>query len=361
MARAVLTGITGLTGLTGKDGAYLAELQGPGGVRPESTLLWPRSPYGVAKVVGHSMTVNYRESYAMHASSGILFNHESPRRGHEFVTRKVSEAVARICLGLQDELTMGRGRQARLGFCRRLCRSHVAHAAAGPGRRLRLVADLRPDELQPCRDQLRGVLMSGAEICGHAAASPQDESTPVRPVSPHGAAKSYAHDMADPYRGRGPHLATCTFFSHESPRRPLTFVILKATAAAARIGAEGSGVIRLGNLDARRDGGWAPACVDAIVRDVRNEHAGDYEVATGDARTVAEFAEAALPRAGLRDSWRDHIEVDAELLRPAEALTIAGDAGKARRELGWEPTVRFRELVARMVDHNIELLQRSRE
>ena len=73
----------------------------------ESTLLWPRSPYGVAKVFGHYMTINYRESYGMHASSGILFNHESPRRGHEFVTRKVSEAVARISLGLQDELTMG--------------------------------------------------------------------------------------------------------------------------------------------------------------------------------------------------------------------------------------------------------------
>ena len=104
----------------------------------ESTLLWPRSPYGVAKVYGHYMTINYRESYGMHASSGILFNHESPRRGSEFVTRKVTQAVARISLGLQDKISLGNlDRQARLGFRRRLRRGHVADAAGRRGRRLR--------------------------------------------------------------------------------------------------------------------------------------------------------------------------------------------------------------------------------
>ncbi|MEP7018319.1 MAG: GDP-mannose 4,6-dehydratase [Actinomycetota bacterium] len=201
---------------------------------------------------------------------------------------------------------------------------------------------------------------SSAEIFGHASVSPQDESTPVRPVSPYGAAKAFAHHMAGVYRGRGLHVATCIFFNHESPRRPLAFVTRKISAASARIGAEGSGVIRLGNLDARRDWGWAPDYVDAMVRVVRNETAGDYVVATGETHTVAEFAEAALRRAGLGDSWRDHIEVDAEFLRPAEAPTLVGNVDKARRDLGWEPTVRFEELVGLMVDHDMELLKRSR-
>ena len=201
---------------------------------------------------------------------------------------------------------------------------------------------------------------SSAEIFGHAAVSPQDESTPVRPVSPYGAAKAYAHHMAGVYRGRGLHVATCIFFNHESPRRPLAFVTRKITAAAARIGADGSGVIRLGNLDACRDWGWAPDYVDAMVRAVRKEIAGDYVVATGETHTVAEFAEAALRRVGFGDDWPDHVEVDPEFLRPAEAPTLVGDAGKARRELGWEPTVRFEEVVGRMVDHDMELLQRER-
>ena len=201
---------------------------------------------------------------------------------------------------------------------------------------------------------------SSAEIFGHAAVSPQDESTPVRPVSPYGAAKAYAHHMAGVYRGRGLHVATCILFNHESPRRPLAFVTRKITAAAARIGAQGAGVIRLGNLDACRDWGWAPDYVDAMVRAVRTQVAGDYVVATGETHTVAEFAEAALRRAGLGDHWRDHVEVDAELLRPVDAPTLVGDAGKARRELGWEPTVRFEEVVGRMVDHDMDLLAGSR-
>jgi GDPmannose 4,6-dehydratase len=200
---------------------------------------------------------------------------------------------------------------------------------------------------------------SSAEIFGNAVVSPQDESTPVRPVSPYGAAKAYAHHMAGVYRGRGLHVATGIFFNHESPRRPLAFVTRKITAAAARIGADGSGVVRLGNLDACRDWGWAPDYVDAMIRAVRHQIADDFVVATGETHTVAEFAEAALRRAGVGEHWRDHVEVDAEFLRPAEAPVLVGDAGKAHRELGWEPTVRFEEVVGRMVDHDLELLRRS--
>jgi len=201
------------------------------------------------------------------------------------------------------------------------------------------------------------VQASSSEIFGQAARSPQDETTPVRPVSPYGAAKAYAHHMAGVYRGKGLHVSGCILFNHESPRRPTTFVTRKITAAAARIGAEGSGVLRLGNLDAGRDWGWAPDYVDAMVRAARHDVGDDFVIATGRRHTVAEFAEAALRRAGVGDGWRDHIEVDPQFLRPMDTAAMVGNAGKARRELGWEPTLDFEGIVSRMVDHDMELLQ----
>jgi len=200
------------------------------------------------------------------------------------------------------------------------------------------------------------VQASSSEIFGQAAVSPQDETTPIQPVSPYGAAKAYAHHMARVYRGRGLHVTGCILFNHESPRRPETFVTRKITAAAARIARDGGGTIRLGNLDARRDWGWAPDYVDAMVRAARHHTADDFVIATGTTHTVAEFAAAALRRVGLGDAWRDHVEVDEALLRPLDATVMVGDAGKAQRELGWEPSVDFEEIVGRMVDHDVALL-----
>lgn len=201
------------------------------------------------------------------------------------------------------------------------------------------------------------VQASSAEIFGAAEVSPQDESTPVRPVSPYGAAKAYAHHMVAAFRSRGLAASSCILFNHESPRRPEAFVTRKITVAAARIGLTGEGVVRLGNLDARRDWGWAPDYVDAMVRAAQQPGGGDYVVATGETHTVAEFAEAALRRAGVGDDWERHVEVDPAFLRPVDATVQVGDAGKARRELGWSPTVTFDEIVGRMVDHDVALLR----
>jgi GDPmannose 4,6-dehydratase len=201
------------------------------------------------------------------------------------------------------------------------------------------------------------VQASSSEIFGQAERSPQDEMTPIRPVSPYGAAKAYAHHMAGVYRGKGLHVVGVILFNHESPRRPETFVTRKITAAAARIARDGGGTMSLGNLEARRDWGWAPDYVDAMVRAARHRDPGDFVIATGTTHTVAEFAEAALRRAGVGDEWRDHVEVDPALFRPLDTAVMAGDASKARRELGWEPTVTFAELVGRMVDHDLELLK----
>ena len=206
--------------------------------------------------------------------------------------------------------------------------------------------------------QVRVVQASSSEIFGQAERSPQDETTPVRPVSPYGAAKAYAHHMAGVYRGKGLHVTGCILFNHESPRRPETFVTRKITAGAARIARDGGGVIRLGNLEARRDWGWAPDYVDAMVRAARHEVAEDFVIATGETHTVAQFVEAALRRVGLGDDWREHVVVDEALLRPLDATVMVGDATKARRELGWAPSVDFDGLVARMVDHDLEVLGR---
>lgn len=182
----------------------------------ERTPLWPRSPYAVAKVYGHWATVNYRESYDLYACSGILFNHESPRRGLEFVTRKITNTVARIKLGLQREL-------------------------------------------------------------------------------------------------------------------------------------------RLGNLNARRDWGFAGDFVQAMWLMLQQDEPDDFVVGTGETRSVREFVDAAFSHVGLR--WQDHVVIDPKFFRPAEVDLLVSDCSKARSVLGWEPNVRFNDLVTMMVDADLRQLR----
>lgn len=180
----------------------------------ESTPFYPRSPYGVAKLYGHWSTVNFRESYGLFACSGILFNHESPRRGHEFVTRKISTAVARIKMGLQDKLA-------------------------------------------------------------------------------------------------------------------------------------------LGNLDAQRDWGFAGDYVEAMWRILQQEQPEDFVIATGETHSVRDFVRIAFAYVGMSD-WEDYVEIDPQLFRPAEVDQLIGDATKARKQLGWYPKVTFEQLVAMMVESDLQ-------
>lgn len=183
-------------------------------VQRETTLLWPRSPYGVAKAYAHHLTINYRESYGIHASSGILFNHESPRRGMEFVTRKVSHEVARIALGM-------------------------------------------------------------------------------------------------------------------------------------------SGRIGLGNLKSQRDWGFAGDYVEAMYLMLQRDEADDYVIATGETHSIEELLDAAFGVIGV-DDWTPYVEMDPAFIRPAEVDVLIGDASKARTVLGWKPKVSFLELVAAMVQNDME-------
>jgi GDPmannose 4,6-dehydratase len=196
------------------------------------------------------------------------------------------------------------------------------------------------------------VQASSAEMFGEPAVSPQDESTPLAPVSPYGAAKAYAHLAVGVYRRRALHAVSAILYNHESPRRPTHFVTRRITSTVARIARGRADRLVLGNLDARRDWGWAPDYVDALVRAARAPHPSDYVVATGVGHSVRDFVAAAFARAGLED-WEGLVESDPALFRPADATDLTGDATKARRELGWTPTVTFGEVVGRMVDADL--------
>lgn len=202
---------------------------------------------------------------------------------------------------------------------------------------------------------VRFVQASSAEIFGQPEVSPQDESTPIRPVNPYGAAKAYAHLMVHVYRQRGLHASSAILYNHESPRRPAHFVTRKITSTVAAIAHGTAEGLTLGNLEARRDWGWAPDYVDALLRAAAADQPDDFVVATGEGHTVADFVAAAFRRIGI-DDWRPLVTSDPALTRPTDAADLTGDAGRARTVLGWSPTVSFDDLVGRMVDADLALL-----
>ncbi|MGJ7440265.1 GDP-mannose 4,6-dehydratase [Aquipuribacter sp. MA13-6] len=203
-------------------------------------------------------------------------------------------------------------------------------------------------------DGPRVVLASSAEVFGAATTSPQDERTPVRPSSPYGAAKAFALHLGGVYRQAGHHVGAAVLYNHESPRRPATFVTRKITSTVAAIVAGTADELRVGNLDARRDWGWAPDHVDAMVRMARAERPDDYVVATGEGHSVREFVAAAFAAAGVT-GWEHLVHVDPRFVRPVDAVELVGDASRIRRALGWRPTVEFTEVVARMVRADLAL------
>lgn len=205
-------------------------------------------------------------------------------------------------------------------------------------------------------EPVRFVQASSAEIFGSPGTSPQDEATPVAPVSPYGAAKAHAHQMASVLRSRGLGVSSVILYNHESPRRPTTFVTRKITHTAAAIARGRADELVLGNLDAERDWGWAPDYVDALVRAVRAPVADDFVVATGEAHSVREFVAAAFAEAGV-DDWGRFVRVDPALVRPADPARLCGDAGKARRELGWAPTLSFAEMVGALMRADLDALR----
>jgi GDPmannose 4,6-dehydratase len=199
---------------------------------------------------------------------------------------------------------------------------------------------------------------SSSEMYGLVQAVPQREDTPFYPRSPYGAAKVYAHWMTVNYReSYGLHASNGILFNHESPRRGETFVTRKITRAVARIKAGLQKDLYLGNLDAKRDWGYAPEFVEAMWLMLQQEKGDDFVIATGETHSVREFLEESFGVAHL--DWNEYVKIDSRYFRPAEVDLLVGDAGKARRLLGWQPKTSFKELVRIMVEADCDLLARQ--
>ena len=199
---------------------------------------------------------------------------------------------------------------------------------------------------------------SSSEMFGDSP-PPQNEQTPFKPRSPYGAAKVYAHWMVRNYReGYGMFAVNGILFNHESPRRGETFVTKKITRAVARIKCGLQDKLFLGNLEAKRDWGYAGDYVEAMWLMLQQEEPDDYVIATGETHSVREFLKEAFGYAGV--DWNGYVETDSRYFRPLEVESLQGDASKAKRKLGWEPKVKFKELVKIMVDADIKDLEEMR-
>jgi len=207
--------------------------------------------------------------------------------------------------------------------------------------------------------QIRFCQASSCEIFGNAVDSPQSEMTPLRPRNPYGAAKAYAQSMIANYRqAYGMFASSAILFNHESPRRGMEFVTRKISHGAASIKWGLARELRLGNLEAQRDWGFAGEYVQAMWSMLQQSQADDFVVATGELHSVRDFCELAFSHLGM--DYREHVVQESQIRR-GEQIFLVGNAGKAKQVLGWQPQVDFRELVAMMVDADVQLLRQAAE
>jgi len=213
------------------------------------------------------------------------------------------------------------------------------------------------DAIRFVNPKIRFYQASSSEMFGKVHESPQTELTPFHPRSPYGVAKVYGHWITVNYReSYGLHASSGILFNHESPRRGLEFVTRKITNAAARIAVGLQREVRLGNLDAQRDWGFAADYVRAMWLMLQQDTPDDFVIATGETHSVRELCEVAFSRVGLH--WEDHVIVDEKFLRPAEVDVLVGDATKAHTTLDWKPEIGFPDLIEMMVDADLATLRR---
>jgi len=322
-----------LTGITGQDGSYLAELLlGKG--------------YEVWGIIRRSSSFNTGRIEHLYQDP-----HEPDVRLH-LVYGDLSDGsnLAAIINSVQPDEVYNLGAQThvRVSFDQPIYTVNVD--ALGT---LRLLEAVRFAECRP-----RFYQASSSEMYGNAAESPQRETTPLRPRSPYACAKACAFWQTVNYReAYGIFACNGILFNHESPRRGETFVSRKITRAATRIKLGLQDKLYLGNLEARRDWGFAGDYVEAIWLMMQQEEPDDYVIATGQAHSVRQFLDEAFGCLDL--DWHEFVEIDARYLRPTEVDVLLGDPSKAREKLGWEPRVTFRELARMMVDSDMELARRE--
>ena len=317
-----------ITGITGQDGSYLAEF-----------LL--EKDYEVFGLIRRSSTVNFERISHLQDKveliSGDLLDQKSlvtalqTSKPHE-----VYNLGAQSFVPASWEQPMLTGEITGLGVTRML------------------------EAIRTTDEKIRFYQASTSELFGKAQETPQSETTPFYPRSPYGVSKLYAHWITINYRESFDMFACAgILFNHESPRRGLEFVTRKITHAVARIKHGKDEELRLGNLDARRDWGFAGDFVQAMWLMLQQDKPDDFVIATGETRTIREFCQVAFDRAGL--DWEKYVVIDERFFRPAEVNILLGDAAKASETLGWKPETSFEKMVQLMVDHDLEMVVKQNE
>ena len=324
-----------ITGITGQDGSYLAELLLSKG-------------YEVHGVIRRASTFNtgrlepiYQDP---HASDKRLFLH--------YGDLSDGSAMARLIQTVAPDEVYNLAAQSHV----RVSFDSPEYTAdiTGTGT-IRLLEAIREVGIKP-----RFYQASSSEMYGMVQEVPQKETTPFYPRSPYGCAKVYSFWITVNYReSYGMHASNGILFNHESPRRGETFVTRKITRAVAHIKAGLQKKLYLGNLDAKRDWGYAKEYVEAMWLMLQQDTPDDYVIATNETHSVREFLEVAFSHVGL--DWKQYVELDARYNRPAEVDLLIGDYSKAKKKLGWEPKTKFVELTKLMVDADVELLRKHRQ
>ena len=312
-----------ITGITGQDGSYLAEF-----------LL--EQGYDVVGMVRRSSTINFQriahiQNQITLAQGDLLDQVSMIHLLEEHRPEEIYNLAAQSFVQTSWSQPVFTGEATALGVTRLL------------------------DAVRIVDPTIRFYQASSSEMFGKVVTVPQNEKTPFYPRSPYGVAKVYGHWITVNYReSYGLHAVSGILFNHESPRRGIEFVTRKISHGVARIKLGLSDELRLGNLDSRRDWGFAGDYVRAMWRMTQNDVPVDYVVATGETHSVEEFLNMAFGHVDL--DWHDYVVQDPRFMRPAEVDMLVGDASKAGKELGWEPEVSLRELVYMMVDADLELL-----
>ena len=323
-----------ITGITGQDGSFLTEL-----------LL--EKGYEVYGIIRRSSSFNteridhlYQDPHEPNTRLRLVYGDLNDSSSLNIILRKIAP----------DEIyNLGAQSHVRVSFDVPEYTAEITGVGT-----VRLLEAIRDVGIQPKFYQA-----SSSELFGKAVDVPQTETTAFHPRSPYACAKAYAYYITINYReSYGMFACNGILFNHESERRGETFVSRKITRAATRIKQGLQSRIYLGNLDAQRDWGYARDYVEAMWLMMQAGQADDYVIATGETHSVRDFLDEAFGCLDL--DWKEHVEIDPRYYRPAEVDVLQGDASKARRELGWNPRVHFKELVRLMIDHDMGLAKRER-
>src|SRR5665213_55797 len=324
-----------ITGITGQDGSYLAELLLGNG-------------YEVHGIVRRSSTFNRNRLDDIYSDPQL----EKTRLFLHYGDLGESGSLSRLLARIQPDEIYNLGAQSHVRVSFDTPEYTMDVTATGT---LRLLEAIRESGLKP-----RFYQASSSEMYGKVREVPQSEETPFHPRSPYAVAKVCAYWATVNYReAYGIHASNGILFNHESPRRGEGFVTRKITRAVAHIQAGLQDKLYLGNLDAKRDWGYAKEYVEAMWLMLQQDEPDDYVVATNETHSIREFLDLAFGHVKL--DWQKHVEIDPRYYRPAEVDILIGDSSKAKKQLGWQPKTKFAELVKLMVESDVKLLQDHRE